>query len=213
MLPIILAQNLPANFQIKVPPEASTVLLVICGIVVLLFGRSLYWAFVGIAGFLVGMALAARMAVRQIGTHSNSGGVGVRNSGSDSGDRVAAIGLCHWRIFCRRIFGQHSGDAPASRRSEFADLDDRRWRHSRDFGDVVDGLGHHRPFQPGRRRGHSVALSNQARSAGAGHLVFGASRGRHRFSGPPAGPPPAGSSTSSRPACIKLRPMVAHWAS
>jgi Domain of unknown function (DUF4203) len=37
-----------------VPP----VVLVLLGIVVLLFGRSLYWAFIAIAGFLVGMALA-----------------------------------------------------------------------------------------------------------------------------------------------------------
>jgi MFS family permease len=38
----------------SVPP----VVLVLLGIVVLLFGRSLYWAFIAIAGFLVGMALA-----------------------------------------------------------------------------------------------------------------------------------------------------------
>ncbi|HEY2826559.1 MAG TPA: DUF4203 domain-containing protein [Pirellulales bacterium] len=32
--------------------------LVLLGVVVLLFGRSLYWAFIAIAGFLLGMALA-----------------------------------------------------------------------------------------------------------------------------------------------------------
>jgi hypothetical protein len=50
-------QNLPAINNIDaaaLPP----VVLVLCGIVVLLFGRSLYWALIAIAGFLVGMALA-----------------------------------------------------------------------------------------------------------------------------------------------------------
>jgi hypothetical protein len=49
-------QNVPAitlNID-AVPP----VVLVLLGIVVLLFGRSLYWAFIAIGGFLVGMALA-----------------------------------------------------------------------------------------------------------------------------------------------------------
>jgi len=49
-------QNVPTitlNID-AVPP----VVLVLLGIVVLLFGRSLYWAFIAIAGFLVGMALA-----------------------------------------------------------------------------------------------------------------------------------------------------------
>jgi hypothetical protein len=49
-------QNIPTitlNID-AVPP----VVLVLLGIVVLLFGRSLYWAFIAIAGFLVGMALA-----------------------------------------------------------------------------------------------------------------------------------------------------------
>src|SRR5215475_11431075 len=49
-------QNLPAIDinAAALPP----VVLVLCGIVVLLFGRSLYWALIAIAGFLVGMALA-----------------------------------------------------------------------------------------------------------------------------------------------------------
>jgi hypothetical protein len=49
-------QNVPAiNLNIDALPP---ILLVLMGVVVLLFGRSLYWAFIAIAGFLVGMALA-----------------------------------------------------------------------------------------------------------------------------------------------------------
>ena len=49
-------QNVPAiNLNIEALPP---ILLVLMGVVVLLFGRSLYWAFIAIAGFLVGMALA-----------------------------------------------------------------------------------------------------------------------------------------------------------
>jgi hypothetical protein len=49
-------QNLP---PIDINAAAlPPVVLVILGIVVLLFGRSLYWALIAIAGFLVGMALA-----------------------------------------------------------------------------------------------------------------------------------------------------------
>ena len=59
MLPPILAQNLPANLEIKVPPEASTVLLVICGIIVLVFGRTLYWAFVIVEPRAISSAMVA----------------------------------------------------------------------------------------------------------------------------------------------------------
>jgi hypothetical protein len=49
-------QNLPTiHLNVDAVPA---VVLVALGIVVLLFGRSLYWAFVAIAGFLLGMALA-----------------------------------------------------------------------------------------------------------------------------------------------------------
>src|SRR5262245_25577792 len=49
-------QNVPAiNLNIEALPP---ILLVLMGVVVLLFSRSLYWAFIAIAGFLVGMALA-----------------------------------------------------------------------------------------------------------------------------------------------------------
>lgn len=61
MFSSIFAQNLPQvpqNLAIKIPETGTTVLLVLLGTVVLLFGRSLYWAFVGIAGFLLGWALA-----------------------------------------------------------------------------------------------------------------------------------------------------------
>jgi hypothetical protein len=46
--------NLPAN----VPPDWMPWLTLALGVVVLLFGRALYWAFVAIVGFLVGMTLA-----------------------------------------------------------------------------------------------------------------------------------------------------------
>ncbi|HEY2880901.1 MAG TPA: DUF4203 domain-containing protein [Pirellulales bacterium] len=46
--------TLPAN----IPGTLPTIVLVAVGIVVLLFGRSLYWAFVAIAGFLIGWELA-----------------------------------------------------------------------------------------------------------------------------------------------------------
>src|SRR5262245_52305707 len=42
----------------NLPPEVMTSIYVVLGIIVLLFGRTLYWAFIAIAGFLVGMALA-----------------------------------------------------------------------------------------------------------------------------------------------------------
>ena len=49
-------QNVPAiHLNIEALPP---ILLVLMGVVVLLFGRSLYWAFIAVAGFLLGMALA-----------------------------------------------------------------------------------------------------------------------------------------------------------
>lgn len=42
----------------NVPPEVLVGVTVVLGIVVLLFGRTLYWAFIAIAGFLAGMLLA-----------------------------------------------------------------------------------------------------------------------------------------------------------
>jgi len=49
--------NLPVDVH-NVPPDVLTGIYVVLGIVVLLFGRTLYWAFIAIAGFLVGMMLA-----------------------------------------------------------------------------------------------------------------------------------------------------------
>src|SRR5262245_42282049 len=53
---------MPFNLNIAVPdnvsPEVAIGISVVLGVVLLLFGRPLYWAFVAIAGFLVGMALA-----------------------------------------------------------------------------------------------------------------------------------------------------------
>jgi hypothetical protein len=46
--------NLDPNTLATLPP----VVAVLLGIVVLLFGRSLFWAFIAIAGFFLGMALA-----------------------------------------------------------------------------------------------------------------------------------------------------------
>jgi hypothetical protein len=46
--------NLPAN----VPPDAIVWIVFGLGILLLLYGRSLYWAFIAIAGFLLGMQLA-----------------------------------------------------------------------------------------------------------------------------------------------------------
>jgi MFS family permease len=57
-------QNLPnlqdLNFHLdpNTLSAMSPVVAVLLGIVVLLFGRSLFWAFIAIAGFLLGMALA-----------------------------------------------------------------------------------------------------------------------------------------------------------
>src|SRR5262244_3268925 len=58
----ILAQNVAPKVEIdlpaNIPPDAIVWVVFGLGIVLLLFGRSLYWAFIAIAGFLVGMALA-----------------------------------------------------------------------------------------------------------------------------------------------------------
>src|SRR5205809_1723497 len=60
------AQIVPPNLQVNLPPNVPHVppewvpwLGVALGLVVLLFGRALYWAFVAIVGFFVGMELAA----------------------------------------------------------------------------------------------------------------------------------------------------------
>ncbi len=50
--------NLPANLP-NVPPEWVPWVGVALGVVVLLFGRALYWLFVAIVGFFIGMELAA----------------------------------------------------------------------------------------------------------------------------------------------------------
>jgi hypothetical protein len=50
--------DLAAPVVNNVSPEVIAGITVVLGIVVLLFGRTLYWAFIAIAGFLVGMALA-----------------------------------------------------------------------------------------------------------------------------------------------------------
>jgi len=50
--------NLNITLPDNVPPEAAIAISVVLGIILLLFGRPLYWAFVAIAGFFVGMALA-----------------------------------------------------------------------------------------------------------------------------------------------------------
>src|SRR5262245_61394763 len=53
---MIMPQNVP---QISLNVDAvPAIVMVVLGIIVLLFGRSLYWAFIAIAGFLLGMALA-----------------------------------------------------------------------------------------------------------------------------------------------------------
>jgi len=50
--------DLPVHVPDNVPPEVLVGVTVVLGIVVLLFGRTLYWAFIAIAGFLAGMMLA-----------------------------------------------------------------------------------------------------------------------------------------------------------
>src|SRR5262249_30713369 len=50
--------DLPVHVPDNVPPEVLIGVTVVLGIVVLLFGRMLYWAFIAIAGFLAGMMLA-----------------------------------------------------------------------------------------------------------------------------------------------------------
>jgi Domain of unknown function (DUF4203) len=59
---MFLAQIAPPNIQLNlpanVPPDWMPWLTLALGVVVLLFGRALYWAFVAIVGFLVGMTLA-----------------------------------------------------------------------------------------------------------------------------------------------------------
>src|SRR5262245_3236035 len=50
--------NLPVQVPDNVSPEVMAGIMVVLGIVALLFGRTLYWVFIAIAGFLVGMALA-----------------------------------------------------------------------------------------------------------------------------------------------------------
>lgn len=46
---------------------AGTLLLILFGLVLVFFGRSLYWLFVAIAGFLMGMELAADLLTDQPG--------------------------------------------------------------------------------------------------------------------------------------------------
>lgn len=59
---MFLAQIAPPNIQVNlpanVPPEWVPWLTLAPGVVVLLFGRALYWAFVAIVGFFIGMKLA-----------------------------------------------------------------------------------------------------------------------------------------------------------
>ena len=59
---MFLAQIAPPNIQLNlpanVPPDWLPWLTLALGVVMLLFGRALYWAFVAIVGFLIGMALA-----------------------------------------------------------------------------------------------------------------------------------------------------------
>ncbi len=59
---MFLAQIAPPNIQLNlpanVPPDWFPWLALALGVVMLLFGRALYWAFVAIVGFLIGMALA-----------------------------------------------------------------------------------------------------------------------------------------------------------
>ena len=50
--------QVPLDVQVNVPPQWLPWIELGLGIVVLLFGRSLYWLFVAIAGFLIGMAMA-----------------------------------------------------------------------------------------------------------------------------------------------------------
>ncbi len=47
--------------QIQIPPDAIPVVTVALGILLLLFGRSLYWAAIAAIGFLAGMALANQL--------------------------------------------------------------------------------------------------------------------------------------------------------
>jgi hypothetical protein len=55
----ILAQvQVPLDVQVNVPPQWLPWIALGLGVVVLLFGRSLYWVFVAIAGFLIGMEMA-----------------------------------------------------------------------------------------------------------------------------------------------------------
>src|SRR5262245_22452200 len=44
---------------------AQPLLLILLGLILLFFGRSLYWAFVAVAGFLMGMELAADLLTDQ----------------------------------------------------------------------------------------------------------------------------------------------------
>ena len=59
---MFLAQIAPPNIQVNlpanVPAEWVPWLILALGVVVLLFGRALYWAFVAIVGFFIGMTLA-----------------------------------------------------------------------------------------------------------------------------------------------------------
>jgi hypothetical protein len=50
--------QLPVDVQVNVPPQWLPWVVLGLGVIVLLFGRSLYWVFVAIVGFLIGMEMA-----------------------------------------------------------------------------------------------------------------------------------------------------------
>jgi hypothetical protein len=51
--------QLPVDIQVaNLPPQWLLAVTVLMGVIVLLFGRTLYWVFVAIVGFLIGMEMA-----------------------------------------------------------------------------------------------------------------------------------------------------------
>ncbi len=140
-----------------VPP----VVLVLLGIVVLLFGRSLYWAFIAIAGFLVGMALANEWLADKSEWIRILAAVGAGLLGAVVGILVQRLAFAIGGFFAGAVFSAGAGNAVANGRRS-AHLDDRGRGDRRDCGSDDHGLGNYCALEPGGGGGNSGAVSSEA---------------------------------------------------
>ena len=145
--------SLPRSLTVHQPtigaPKVFIVRLLM-GVLLVLYGRTLYWVFVAVAGFLLGFALATEFLAAQAESVriivAFLAGVRRCTRYACSTRRVFNWWPVRRRLSC---FGSGSGRRVARGTTCLVRYRRNSWR---DHRSARDGLGNHRAFEPGRCR-------------------------------------------------------------